>query len=114
MDALQEEMHARWNTDGLHYDEIPARGLMVQWVQGRTEAMPFQDTRFSLLCARHMGRHYSEETERKLPLNRGLVPRQPWPCSVRQDSMLFLWCPKSGTAIMGRRSIPKRYTCSPV
>ncbi|MDR0721322.1 MAG: methyltransferase domain-containing protein [Treponema sp.] len=175
MDALREEMQSRWNTDGVHYDDIPAhgiqdkqerlpwttlfsslpqgetqvldvgtgtgfvallaaeqglavtgldwsetmlsqarkkaaaRGYKVQWVQGLMETMPFQDNTFSLLCARHilwtlaepvrafrewrrvlqpggtvyadyaprtkdryMGHHYSEETERELPLNQGV------------------------------------------
>ncbi|MDR2797066.1 MAG: class I SAM-dependent methyltransferase [Treponema sp.] len=175
MDVLREEMQSRWNTDGVHYDEIPAHGiqdkqerlpwttlfssvpqretkvldvgtgtgfvallaaeqglavtgldwsetmlsqarekaavrrLKVQWVQGFTETIPFQDNTFSLLCARHVlwtlaepvrafrewwrvlqpggkayadyaprtedqhiGHHYSEETERKLPLNRAV------------------------------------------
>ncbi|MHB9292547.1 putative 2-methoxy-6-polyprenyl-1,4-benzoquinol methylase [Hollandina sp. SP2] len=36
MDALREEMQSRWNTDGVHYDEIPAHGI-----QDKQEGLPW-------------------------------------------------------------------------
>ncbi|AEF85022.1 ubiquinone/menaquinone biosynthesis methyltransferase UbiE [Treponema primitia ZAS-2] len=87
-------------------DKAAASGLVVNWVLGLTETLPFPDDCFDILTARHVvwtlvepvkifsewrrvlkpggrvyadysprkgdhaGKHYSEEIERKLPLNR--------------------------------------------